>query len=1078
MKICPLLFSLIFINCLLINSYALDDSKILNETESEEDSEEVYELSDFVVSAEDDKGYFSANSTSITKANELVKNTPINVAIINEQLIEDLGIKTVEDLGKFSASIDTDPTGYSLDQIRIRGFRNTHTRFNGFKRNLPRDSYNTARYDIIKGANSLIYGQASPGGSINAIPIIANFRNDSGSVIVGLGNKDFKRFVYNYNKVINDELALRYMGVDHSQGYEHDYKKYKIDSKTISLNYRPSNNTGIILNAEKVDATFNFPAISMKDKTYFDDSIDTNSTTGSLDMIARDNYALGASRPEFERYDGILSVEESVSGRLYEYYAPFSPDYSLPQGLVDWLIGHTANNHQDGPNQSTNLGGSGIKINSAADIQNQYSLINESNYGYQSGPDKSKRVIGEFATLEVQHSINDSLDFSAAFNYQENIGNNLARDYYGINKVLDSFTYKGYNQWPRPHQHVYDDSDGTYDPEKFIRTYWIKAEGKGERIGSKYTILWDKEFRGIKNKFLLGKDKLTIDKDLTEYDQIPETALNPDGSYMMEQFGPGWMTAAGRSQHIRNNRVTDTERAYEYISLEDGFDPTRSIIRFNEIIETDLPNSDTGFYRSSSGSISTGNQYIFNDDGIRINPDTTSVFTERYLLDENGNELLDQNGNRINDPNYGMPNPNTGTPLNAIWAKSAISKAKITDDSIWFAAQSSFFDGKLRTLLGLRQDKIHVTSSMRKISIYGVEDNYDLGGIDFWETLVDSDPWSSERLNNENDETYEKTSPSLGALYWVNKNFAIFGNYAESIEAPDGQERTPIGKLAPPQYGSGTEAGIRFSTSDNSIDGQLTYYSIEKENDNEFSYSDNMLYEIYPYFNDLNNNAHIDIGESITEYGQYFPELYRVVTNTDVNSENYDKDFAVINSEALPGRRGTGDITSSKGIELDFNYNPTASLTFIGSFNKTLENKVKSLDPRVLEAINEDQKELFGRPNIRASLTGRYTVRSGKYKNLAFGLSQHFRSGSKQAYYRVFNNDGSSNKYYLIFPDEHTTSGFISYKGRFSSFKNSPKYSVTLRINNIFDNRDFIGRGNYGFYKESRSFNISSKISF
>ena len=70
------------------------------------------------------------------------------------------------------------------------------------------------------------------------------------------------------------------------------------------------------------------------------------------------------------------------------------------------------------------------------------------------------------------------------------------------------------------------------------------------------------------------------------------------------------------------------------------------------------------------------------------------------------------------------------------------------------------------------------------------------------------------------------------------------------------------------------------------------------------------------------------------------------------------------------------------------------------------------------------------------------------------------------------------NKYYLIFPDEHTTSGFISYKGRFSSFKNSPKYSVTLRINNIFDNRDFIGRGNYGFYKESRSFNISSKINF
>ena len=66
-----------------------------------ESDENVYELSDFVVTGSEDKGYYSANSTSITKANELVKNTPVNLTIINEEL-QDLGINTTEDLAQGS----------------------------------------------------------------------------------------------------------------------------------------------------------------------------------------------------------------------------------------------------------------------------------------------------------------------------------------------------------------------------------------------------------------------------------------------------------------------------------------------------------------------------------------------------------------------------------------------------------------------------------------------------------------------------------------------------------------------------------------------------------------------------------------------------------------------------------------------------------------------------------------------------------------------------------------------------------------------------------------------------------------
>ena len=67
---------------------------------------------------------------------------------------------------------------------------------------------------------------------------IANFRKDAGSVIYAVGNKGYDRKVFNYNKVISDQLAIRFMALDHFQGYEHNYKKYDLESQTLSLNLR------------------------------------------------------------------------------------------------------------------------------------------------------------------------------------------------------------------------------------------------------------------------------------------------------------------------------------------------------------------------------------------------------------------------------------------------------------------------------------------------------------------------------------------------------------------------------------------------------------------------------------------------------------------------------------------------------------------------------------------------------------------------------------------------------------------------------------------------------------------------
>ena len=245
----------------------LDEYKSNNELRDISDAsdqdieEELYVLPEFVVSNDQDEGYYSANSTSVTRTNTLVKNSPISMSIVNEQLLDDLNILSTQDLAMVSAAIDEDPNGFSLDRIRIRGFRNSFSRFNFFKRNLPTDSYNIGRVDIIKGANSLIFVQASPGGSVSNAPMLANFRDNTKAVSAAVGNKDYLRTTFNANQIINDNFAIRVMGVHSEQGYDHLFKSNELDALTVATTMRLTPKTQLRLHLEGVNATNRHPLL-------------------------------------------------------------------------------------------------------------------------------------------------------------------------------------------------------------------------------------------------------------------------------------------------------------------------------------------------------------------------------------------------------------------------------------------------------------------------------------------------------------------------------------------------------------------------------------------------------------------------------------------------------------------------------------------------------------------------------------------------------------------------------------------------------------------------------------------------
>ena len=910
------------------------DFPIIPVTESEtteaEINDEVYVLPEFVVSNEKDEGYYSANSTSISRTNSLVKNTPISMSIINEQLLEDLNIVSTEELASLNASIDEDPNGFSLDRIRIRGFRSSFSRFNFFKRNIPSDNYNVGRVDIVKGANSLIFGQASPGGSVNSVPLIANFGGNTRALTYGIGNKNYERRVFNINEIVNDRLALRVMAVHTEPGYDHPFKYGEIEAVTLAATLKFNRNTQVRLHLEHANAFNRFPQRAMRDKTKIDDDNDPDNG-----------------------YQGILSSAD-FSDSISNYEVPFSPDWVeyLPQQAMDWIIDHTQKNTYNKP------------ITSRADLENHYSAINAANYGSIAGPDRYSERGGAFLMADLDHRFSDKVYANWSVNYQSINADALGREAESAALVRDGYDYNIFGGYPRPNRKVDD---------QYVRTFWQKNDSETDRFASRSSVVFENEIFGTKNRLILGWDYTRQNKEEAFYDQVPVGAVGalvgsnqlPDGAYI----------PLGR---LSRNSVNGQFRAYEYISILKPFTLDRSILRFNEIIETDLPN-DLPFENVSTGNFA-----------------------------------------HLDYPN-------------AEWALARTTDSTIDTNSFWFADQCEFLDGRLHTLIGLRYDRINVDSAFRKVLLHG------------YDTAVD------DGNNNKSKETYDQLNPTLGGLFWLTENIGVFANYARSIESPSGTERTPLGDVAPPELGEGYEAGIRFDLLEGKLDGQFAAYRIIKENDNEFRYSDGLLRALYPY----------------SEYGADYPELY--------NRNN------VLNPSNLPGRRGIGDKTRSDGLELDLTYNPTKRLSFIASYNHSLANEIEELNPIV---SNPEDFELFGRPDHRATLTGRYKFTDGKLRGLVIGASQRFRSASVQTRFDLpydDDNDGNvdrTERVYLKFGDEFSTSLFAAWTKRLGATRKSPKLNLAFRVNNLFDNDEFSGRENYGFYRESRAYSLTAKVNF
>jgi outer membrane receptor protein involved in Fe transport len=229
--------------------------------------EELYILPQFTVSGERDRGYYSGDTLAGTRTNQMIKDTPMTISVVNQDLMEDLNLTEISSLENVVASIQDEGESYSNSVIRFRGLLTRNQLFEFMQRVLGQDSYNVDRTEVIRGANSLVYGQAAPGGKANYLAKKAEFDDDETEIRTEIGENNKYRASIDHNQQINDALAIRFMSVYDDREYDQNFKSKTLDGQTLAVAIRPSDKTQINLHFERFWETRLNPRSAYLDRT-------------------------------------------------------------------------------------------------------------------------------------------------------------------------------------------------------------------------------------------------------------------------------------------------------------------------------------------------------------------------------------------------------------------------------------------------------------------------------------------------------------------------------------------------------------------------------------------------------------------------------------------------------------------------------------------------------------------------------------------------------------------------------------------------------------------------------------------
>jgi len=222
---------------------------------------EVVTLSAFEVLANDDDGYVSSNIISGSRIREAIKDTPLNISVITEEMMRDLKADTLNNVLEYTTGVNVEEERNM--SFQVRGYRVWVPRRNGFRVGLPYgQTQNVERVEFVRGPASVLYGEADPGGIINTITKRPRPKERT-SISATVGSWDYFRSDVDWNKPLSAKHGL-YARLNLSYRYNKTWVNFEENESTLiapSLLWKVSPQTAVYADFEYVNSHRNPPGL-------------------------------------------------------------------------------------------------------------------------------------------------------------------------------------------------------------------------------------------------------------------------------------------------------------------------------------------------------------------------------------------------------------------------------------------------------------------------------------------------------------------------------------------------------------------------------------------------------------------------------------------------------------------------------------------------------------------------------------------------------------------------------------------------------------------------------------------------
>lgn len=233
--------------------------------------------------------------------------TPRAVSVVNEEELEKRNVQSLDETLRYRAGVLSGQYGAdnNTDWFKIRGFDQSTYQDGlriyreGFYQWLP-EPYGLERVEVFKGPSSILYGEAPPGGLINAVSKRPT-REQRGRVDFGMGTRGYHRVGVDTSGPINDSDNIQYrlVGLYKSRDGDLDYTdndRYYI-APSLNIDISPDTSLTLLGSFQHDDGVptnpFKLAYGTVQDTPFGKVDPQTNYSEPSYDRDRRKQSALG-----------------------------------------------------------------------------------------------------------------------------------------------------------------------------------------------------------------------------------------------------------------------------------------------------------------------------------------------------------------------------------------------------------------------------------------------------------------------------------------------------------------------------------------------------------------------------------------------------------------------------------------------------------------------------------------------------------------------------------------------------------------------------------------------------------------